>query len=189
MGAERLPAPKHFPLVTTQAHCGNPGQGGVVSVGPIWHTCITIHPAKHRILMLIRSLEFTVKLTFVFMTHFHTYTLSQIYTRCIENKVCSLRCGGVIFAGNSISIFFTAYIDIIDLYRYYRYNIDIFKIIKSSLNFDHIYYWNSRFLHSKVGSLTMQPAKHDVTVMPLYQMYPYPIRSSTLWLAYPCSAC
>ncbi len=36
---------------------------------------------------------------------------------------------------------------------------------------------------SKVGSLKMQPAKHDVTGMPLYQMYPYPIRSSTLWLA------
>ncbi len=36
---------------------------------------------------------------------------------------------------------------------------------------------------SKVGSLTMQPAKHDVTGMPLYRMYPYPICSSTLWLA------
>ncbi len=29
----------------------------------------------------------------------------------------------------------------------------------------------------------MQPAKRDVTGMPLYRMYPYPIRSSTLWLA------
>ncbi len=28
---------------------------------------------------------------------------------------------------------------------------------------------------SKVGSLTMQPAKHDVTGIPLYRMYPYPI--------------
>ncbi len=27
---------------------------------------------------------------------------------------------------------------------------------------------------SKVGSLTMQPANHDVTGMPLYRMYPYP---------------
>ncbi len=30
---------------------------------------------------------------------------------------------------------------------------------------------------SKVGSHTMQPAKHDVTGMPLYPMYPYPIHS------------
>ncbi len=29
----------------------------------------------------------------------------------------------------------------------------------------------------------MQPTKHDVTGMPLYQMYSYPIRLSTLWLA------
>ncbi len=28
---------------------------------------------------------------------------------------------------------------------------------------------------NKVGSLTMQPAKHDVTGMPLYRMYSYPI--------------
>ncbi len=36
---------------------------------------------------------------------------------------------------------------------------------------------------SKVGSLTMQPAKHDVTGMPRYRIYPYTIRSSMLWLA------
>ncbi len=36
---------------------------------------------------------------------------------------------------------------------------------------------------SKIGSLAMQSAKHDVTGMPLYRMYLYPIRSSTLWLA------
>ncbi len=47
MGAERLPAP-HSPLVTTQARCGNPRQGGGVSVGPIWHACIVIPPTKHR---------------------------------------------------------------------------------------------------------------------------------------------
>ncbi len=28
----------------------------------------------------------------------------------------------------------------------------------------------------------MQPAKHDVTGLPLYQINPYPIRSSMLWL-------
>ncbi len=31
-----------------QARCGNPRQGGAVSVGPIWHACIAIHLAKHR---------------------------------------------------------------------------------------------------------------------------------------------
>ncbi len=36
---------------------------------------------------------------------------------------------------------------------------------------------------SKVGSLTMHAAKHDVTGMTLHQMYPYLIRFSTLWLA------
>ncbi len=36
---------------------------------------------------------------------------------------------------------------------------------------------------SKFVSLTMEPAKHDVTGMPLYRMYLYPLRSSTLWLA------
>ncbi len=36
------------PFVPTQAHCGDPGQGGAVSVGPIWHACIAIRPAKHR---------------------------------------------------------------------------------------------------------------------------------------------
>ncbi len=35
----------------------------------------------------------------------------------------------------------------------------------------------------KVGSLTMQPAKHDITGMPLYQIYQYTIRSITLLLA------
>ncbi len=35
-------------FVLTQAHCGNPGQGGAVSVGLIWHACIAIGPAKHR---------------------------------------------------------------------------------------------------------------------------------------------
>ncbi len=42
----------YFPLVTTQAHCGDPGQGGTVSVGPIWHACIAIHPTKHWLLLL-----------------------------------------------------------------------------------------------------------------------------------------
>ncbi len=37
---------------------------------------------------------------------------------------------------------------------------------------------------NKAGSLTMQPTKHDITGMPLYQMYLYPIRFSTLWLLY-----
>ncbi len=32
------------------------------------------------------------------------------------------------------------------------------------------------------GWLTMQPAKHGVTGMPLYQIYPYPICSSMLVL-------
>ncbi len=36
------------PFVLTQACSGNPGQGGAVSVGPIWHACIAIRPAKHR---------------------------------------------------------------------------------------------------------------------------------------------
>ncbi len=36
---------------------------------------------------------------------------------------------------------------------------------------------------SKVGSLTIQPVKYEFTSMPLYRMYPYPIRSSMLWLA------
>ncbi len=36
---------------------------------------------------------------------------------------------------------------------------------------------------SKVGSLTMQPIKHDVTDMSLYRMIPHPICSSALWLA------
>ncbi len=49
MGAGRLLASKCFPLVTTQARFGDPGQGGAVSVGPIWHACIAIHPAKHQI--------------------------------------------------------------------------------------------------------------------------------------------
>ncbi len=31
-----------------QARCGDPRQGGAVSVGPIWHACIAIRPAKHR---------------------------------------------------------------------------------------------------------------------------------------------
>ncbi len=36
------------PNVPTQARSGDPGQGGAVSVGPICHACIAIHPAKHR---------------------------------------------------------------------------------------------------------------------------------------------
>ncbi len=35
-------------FVSTQARCGDPRQGGAVSVGPIWHACIAIRPAKHR---------------------------------------------------------------------------------------------------------------------------------------------
>ncbi len=38
---------------------------------------------------------------------------------------------------------------------------------------------------SKVGSLTMQPAKHDITVMPPYQMYPYPTPVRYGWLYIP----
>ncbi len=48
MGAERLPAPTRSTFVSTTAHYGDPGQGGAVSVGPIWHVCIAIRPAKHR---------------------------------------------------------------------------------------------------------------------------------------------
>ncbi len=66
------------------------------------------------------------------------------------------------------------------------------KINFNVVHFQLFLYGNTEFIFSnickvitksKVGSLTMQPAKHDVTGMPLYQMYPYPIRSSTLWLA------
>ncbi len=31
-----------------QARSGDPGQGGAVSVGPIWNACIAICPAKHQ---------------------------------------------------------------------------------------------------------------------------------------------
>ncbi len=44
-------SPRSSPLVTTQARCGDPRQGGVVSVGPIWHACIAIRPAEHRSLL------------------------------------------------------------------------------------------------------------------------------------------
>ncbi len=37
------------PFVPTQARSGDPGQGGAVSVGPIWHACIAIRPTKHRV--------------------------------------------------------------------------------------------------------------------------------------------
>ncbi len=37
------------PFVTTEARCGGPGQEGAVSVGPIWHACIAIRPAKYRL--------------------------------------------------------------------------------------------------------------------------------------------
>ncbi len=33
---------------TSHARSGDPGQGLAVSVGPIWHACIAICPAKHR---------------------------------------------------------------------------------------------------------------------------------------------
>ncbi len=36
-----------FLLSATQQR--DPRQGGAVSVGPIWHACITIRPAKHRL--------------------------------------------------------------------------------------------------------------------------------------------
>ncbi len=36
------------PFVPTQARSGDPGQGGAVSVGPVWHACIAIRPTKHR---------------------------------------------------------------------------------------------------------------------------------------------
>ncbi len=35
-----------------QDRCGDPRQGGAVSVVPIWHACIAICPAKHRSLLL-----------------------------------------------------------------------------------------------------------------------------------------
>ncbi len=38
----------HEQFVPTQARSGDPGQGGTVSVGPIWNACIAIRPAKHR---------------------------------------------------------------------------------------------------------------------------------------------
>ncbi len=81
----------------------------------------------------------------------------------ILSSINRLRNSSVIFAGNSI-----------------------LKIShqKSSQNFDHIQLELKVIIKSKDGSLTMQPAKHDVTGMPLYRMYrPYPIPSSTLWLA------
>ncbi len=37
-----------YSVVPTQARSGDPGQGGAVSVGPIWHARIAIRPAKHR---------------------------------------------------------------------------------------------------------------------------------------------
>ncbi len=46
-----LRIPIRTPLVTTLARCGDPGRGGAVSVGPIWHACIAIRPAKHRSLL------------------------------------------------------------------------------------------------------------------------------------------
>ncbi len=36
------------PFVPTQARSGDRGQGDAMSVGPIWHACIAICPAKHR---------------------------------------------------------------------------------------------------------------------------------------------
>ncbi len=33
--------------VPTQARSGDPGQGGAVSMGPVWHACIAKRPAKH----------------------------------------------------------------------------------------------------------------------------------------------
>ncbi len=35
-------------LLTTQACCGDPGEGGAVLVGPIWCACVAKHPVKHR---------------------------------------------------------------------------------------------------------------------------------------------
>ncbi len=43
------------PFVPTQARSGDPGQGRAVSVGPIWHACIAIRPAKHRILPHVKQ--------------------------------------------------------------------------------------------------------------------------------------
>ncbi len=40
--------------------------------------------------------------------------------------------------------------------------------------------WLEVITKSKVGSLTMQPTKHDITGMPLYRMYPYPIHWNTV---------
>ncbi len=42
-GNHRLP----LGSVSTQARSGDSGQGGAVSVWPIWHACIAIRPAKH----------------------------------------------------------------------------------------------------------------------------------------------
>ncbi len=38
-------------LVTAQARCGDPRQGGAGSGGPIGHACIATLPAKHRYLI------------------------------------------------------------------------------------------------------------------------------------------
>ncbi len=57
MRAERLPASKRSPFVPRQARCGNPGQGGAVSVGPIWHACIAICPAKHRFALYLTQID------------------------------------------------------------------------------------------------------------------------------------
>ncbi len=46
--------------VSTQAHCGDLGQGAAVSVGPIWHACIAIRLAKHRSLLPTYTISFSL---------------------------------------------------------------------------------------------------------------------------------
>ncbi len=40
--------PEKFMYLYIHTHVCTPGQGSAVSMGPIWHACIVIRPAKHR---------------------------------------------------------------------------------------------------------------------------------------------
>ncbi len=64
-----LPLPLVVPM---QAHSGDPRQGGAMSMGPIWHMCIAICPAKHRPLPLAYSWLKNImqKLPYLYMINF-----------------------------------------------------------------------------------------------------------------------
>ncbi len=66
-----------------------------------------------------------------------------------------------------------------DIYRYLPISAKSLTSDKKIENIDFQRLLLSKVItKSKVGSLTLQPAKHDVTGMPLYRIYP--IRFSTL---------